>query len=348
MGAGYRNAIPAPLLFRHPASLGHDTGAHPERAERIRALEAALEERDWLGYEVREAPAADEEQLLRVHSLEHLESVREHCRAGRPFDLDTPVGPGSWEAALRSAGAAVALAEALLRGEAPTGFCATRPPGHHAEPDRAMGFCLFSNVAVAARHALAALGAERVMVLDWDVHHGNGTDAAFERAPEVLFASIHRWPFYPGTGAMGDVGSGAGEGYTLNLPVPAGAGEDEWLAYVEHIVAPVARDYRPDLLLISAGFDGHRDDPLADCRLETASFGHLGRQARSLADELGVPVGAVLEGGYDLDAMCASAMATMEALSSGGDARSAEPGALVNATAGVLGRHWPVLRSSPG
>ncbi|CAN5224668.1 histone deacetylase [soil metagenome] len=341
-GRGYRNAIAAPLYFRHSASLEHDTGAHPERSDRIRALEAALTERDWLGYEVREAPAAGEEQLLRVHPPRHIESVRRHCSTGTPFDADTPVSPGSWAAALHAAGAACALAEALLAEEAPTGFCGVRPPGHHAEAGRAMGFCLFSTVAVAARHALDALGAERVMVLDWDVHHGNGTNAIFRSSEEVLFASIHQWPFYPGGGALSDTGSGAGEGYSINLPVPAGAGEDEWLAYLEHIVLPVARDYEPNLVLVSAGFDAHRDDPLAQCRLEAVSFSHMARHARALADGLGVPVGAVLEGGYDLGALTSSAMATMEALADGGRARSVEPGPLVATAAEVVGRHWPL------
>ena len=342
---GYGNAIAAPLYLRHPASLEHDTGAHPERPERIRNIEALLAERDWLGYEVREAPRATEEQLTAVHPAAHVEAVREHCEAGRPFDLDTPASPGSWEAALRSAGAACALTDALLAGDAPTGFCGLRPPGHHAEADRAMGFCLLSTVAVAARHALDVLGAERVLVLDWDVHHGNGTHAIFHSAPEVLFASIHRWPFYPGTGALADAGSGPGLGYTLNLPVPAGAGEDEWLGLIEHIVVPVARDYRPDLVLVSAGFDAHRDDPLADCRLEAVSFGHMARHVRALADELDVPAGAVLEGGYDLGALAASAMATMEALAAGGEPRSVEPGPLVAAAAEQVGRHWPVVRA---
>jgi len=338
--AGYRNAIAAPLYLRHSASLEHDTGPHPERSDRIRALEAALADHDWLGYQVREAPAATEQQLLRVHPSKHIERVREHCASATPFDMDTPASPGSWEATLRAVGAACALAEALLKGEAPTGFCGVRPPGHHAEAERAMGFCLFSTVAVAARHALDALGADRVMVLDFDVHHGNGTNAIFRSAPEVLFASIHQWPFYPGSGALSDAGSGAGEGYSLNLPVPAGAGEDEWLGYVEHIVLPVAREYRPDLVLVSAGFDAHRDDPLAGCRLESVSFSHMARHARSLADDLGVPVGAVLEGGYDLGALTSSAMATMEALACGGEARSVEPGPLVAAAAEQIGRHW--------
>ena len=343
---GYRNAIAAPLYFRHSASLDHDTGSHPERAERIRTLERALEQNDWLGYEVRDAPAAEEEQLLRVHTRRHVESVREHCARGRPLDMDTPVTPGSWEAALRGAGAACALAEALLRGEAPTGFCGLRPPGHHATANRAMGFCLFSTVAVAARHALDALGAERVLVLDWDVHHGNGTHAIFHSTPEVLFASIHQWPFYPGSGALEDCGSDSGEGYTLNLPLPAGTGEGEWLAYVEHIVVPVARAYGPDLVLVSAGFDGHRDDPIAGCKLEAVSYAHMARHMRALSDELGVPAGAVLEGGYDLEALTASALATMAALAGGGEPRRVEAGSLVPAAAEQLGRHWRAVRKA--
>lgn len=342
--AGYRNAIAAPLYLRHQASLAHDTGPHPERPDRIRALEDALGARDWLGYEVREAPPATEEQLLRVHPRTHVDAVREHCERGQMFDFDTTVSPGSWDAALRAAGAACALTEALLDGSAPTGFCGVRPPGHHAEADRAMGFCLFSNVAVAARHALSGLGAERVLVLDFDVHHGNGTNAIFRSDPAVLFASIHQWPFYPGTGALADAGSGAGEGYSINLPAPAGSGEDVWLGYVEHIVAPVAREYRPDLLLVSAGFDAHRDDPLGECRLETASFAQLASHLRALGDEVSAPVGAVLEGGYDLGALASSALATMEALAAGDGAepRPVARGALVDAAAEQVSRYWPV------
>jgi len=319
----------------------HDTGAHPERAERIRALDTALSEQDWLGYQPREAPAVVEDALLAVHPPEHVESVRRHCETGTAFDLDTPTSPGSWDAALHAAGGAVALVDALLDGEASTGFCALRPPGHHAEVARAMGFCLFANISVAARHAIDVRGAERVLILDWDVHHGNGTQAIFHSAPEVLFASIHQWPFYPGTGALGDAGSGAGEGYTINLPVPRGSGEDEWLALVEHVVVPASRTFGPDLILVSAGFDAHRDDPLGECSLEAVSFAHMARHVRSLAEELGVPVGAVLEGGYDLEALTASAAATMEALSAGGKPRSVEPGPLVAAVAEQVGRYWP-------
>ena len=342
---GYRNDIAEPLYLRHPASLGHDTGQHPERPERIRALEARLEQRDWLGWKVAEAPAASERQLLGIHPQEHIDNVAAHCAAGRAFDADTPVVPASWEAGLRAAGAACALVDALLHGTAPTGFCGTRPPGHHAEPDRAMGFCLFSNVAIAAQHALDAHGIERVLILDWDVHHGNGTNAAFHSRSDVLFASLHQWPFYPGSGALGDTGSGPGEGFTLNLPVPAGSGESEWLGLVEHVVVPAAREYEPQLILISAGFDAHRDDPLAECNLDTDSFGQLARHMRALGDELGVPAGALLEGGYDVDALAASAVQTMEALEDGGAPVSVEPGPLVTAAAQRMAKYWPAVGS---
>ena len=313
-GRGYGNGNVAPLYLRHPSSLEHDTGMHPERADRIRAVEAALAARDWLGWEVRKAPAATEEQLLRVHSPAHVDRIRAACASSQALDLDTPVVPASWDAALHAAGGACALVDALLGGEAPTGFAALRPPGHHAEPDRAMGFCLFSNVAIAARHALTGNGVERVLVLDWDVHHGNGTQAAFYDSDEVLFASLHRWPFYPGTGSAGETGSGVGEGFTLNLPQAAGSGAAEWLAAIDEQALPAARSHRPDLILISAGFDAHRDDPLGGCMLDTETFGEMARRVASLAVELGVPAGAVLEGGYDLDALAASVVATMEGL----------------------------------
>ena len=330
-----------PVFFHHPSSLDHDTGwGHPERAERIRAVEAALEGRDWLGWEPREAPRATEEQLLAVHSREHVEAVRGMSARAGAFDLDTPTSEGSWEAALRAAGGACALVEALLGGGERAGFSALRPPGHHAEPARAMGFCLFGNVAVATRHALDSLGARRVFILDWDVHHGNGTNAIFHGSSEILFASIHQYPFYPGTGPLHDVGSGGGEGFSLNLPVPAGSGEDVFCSLVEHVAAPAAREFRPELILISAGFDAHRMDPVGGCTLDTSSYGALTRQARALADELDVPVGAVLEGGYDLDALSASVIATMEALADGGEPPAVARHPLAEAAAEVVGRYW--------
>jgi acetoin utilization deacetylase AcuC-like enzyme len=307
------------LFFSHPACLEHDPGqglpGHPERPERLRAIEAALAERDWLGWERREAPAASAEELLLVHPTEHVEAIRELCRSGGgSIDVDTYAGPASYEAALRSAGAACAMTRALLAGKAEAGFAAGRPPGHHAEPTRPMGFCLFDNIAVAAALAIAELGVERVFILDWDVHHGNGTAEIFRRRSDVLFASIHQGGIFPGTGAREDTGSGPGEGFTINLPVPAGSDEDIWVSLLEEEILPAASRFEPQLVLISAGFDAHRDDPLAECRLEAESFARMASLVKAAADGWGAPIGAVLEGGYALDALAASVVATMTAL----------------------------------
>jgi acetoin utilization deacetylase AcuC-like enzyme len=276
-----------------------------------------------------------------VHPPEYVRGVREVSESGGgAFDPDTVASAGSYGAALHSAGGACALVDALVAGEAPFGFCGLRPPGHHAEPAQAMGFCLFNNVAVAVRHALDSLGVERVFVLDWDVHHGNGTNDIFHASPQVLFASIHQSPLYPGTGPLGDVGSGEGEGFSLNLPVPPGSGEDTWLPLVEHVVVPAAREFRPQLILVSAGFDAHRADPLADCRLEVGSFAAMALHVRALGESLGAPVGAVLEGGYDLGALAASVAATLEAFSAGGDAPGSEADAVTERAASVVGRYW--------
>jgi len=330
-----------PPFFRHPASLEHDTGhGHPERADRIRAIEAELEARDWLGWDQVEAPRATEEQLLRIHPREYVEQVREYSERGVPFDMDTPTSPGTYEAALRAAGGACALADSLLSGGERTGFSCLRPPGHHAETARAMGFCLFANAAIAARHALDALGAERVLVVDWDVHHGNGTNALFHDSPEVLFVSIHQFPFWPGTGPLTDVGEGAGEGYSINLPVPAGTGEAAFLSLLEHVVAPAARQYGPDLILISAGYDAHRHDPLGGLSLDTTSYGGMASRMRALGDELDAPVGAVLEGGYDLQALADSVVETIGALNGGATPPEVARHPIAEQVTRVAGRYW--------
>jgi acetoin utilization deacetylase AcuC-like enzyme len=307
------------LFFSHPDCLEHDPGqglpGHPERPERLQAIEVALAERDWLGWERREAPVAREEELLLVHPREHVEAIRGLCRSGGgAIDIDTYAGEASYEAALRSAGGACEMTRGLLSGETQVGFSAGRPPGHHAEPSRAMGFCLFDNVAVAAALAIAGLGVERVFILDWDVHHGNGTAEIFRHRDDVLFASIHQGGIFPGSGAREDAGSGPGEGFTINLPVPGGSEEDLWLSLLEREVLPAAARFEPQLVLISAGFDAHRDDPLAECRLEAASFGRMAALVRAAAAEWGAPVGAVLEGGYALEALAESVVATMTAL----------------------------------
>jgi acetoin utilization deacetylase AcuC-like enzyme len=313
---------------------------HPERPERIPAIERALEQRGWVGFEPREAPRAERERIAAVHPNEYIDRVEEYCERGAAFDADTPTSPGSWEAALRAAGGACAMAEALMANGGGWGFAGLRPPGHHAEPQRAMGFCLFANISIAARYALDSLGADRVFILDWDVHHGNGTEAIWWTSPQVLFASIHQWPFYPGTGALSDVGAGEGEGLTINMPVPAGAGDAEFLSLVEHVVLPVAREFRPDLILVSAGYDAHRDDPIGDCRVSTRAYAQMALKVRALALELNAPAGGVLEGGYDLNALAESVAATLEALAEGGDAESVPPTELSEAAAAQAGRYW--------
>jgi acetoin utilization deacetylase AcuC-like enzyme len=304
------------LYLRHPSSLLHATGAHPESARRLVAIEQALSDRDWLGLELVEAPAAEREQLLRVHDAGLIDSIEQlAARGGGLIDMDTIASEGSWEAALHAAGAAVGAVDRLLpEGAGGFAFCGTRPPGHHAERGTAMGFCLFNNAAVAAAHARAAHGVERVLILDWDVHHGNGTEAIFYDSAEVLYASIHQHPLYPGTGAATDFGTGAGEGYTVNLPVPPGSGNDEFLALVQSVVAPIGREFEPGLILLSAGYDAHRDDPLAQCEVDESGFAGITAAMRDLAAELAVPVVVCLEGGYSVDALSASVVATLEAL----------------------------------
>jgi acetoin utilization deacetylase AcuC-like enzyme len=328
---------------RHPSSFKHDTGGHPENASRLTAIEEAMSAVDWLGLELVEAPAATREQLRRVHTEAHVDTIEAYAaRGGGMIDLDTVTSAGSWEAALHSAGGAVHAVERLMK-EGGFAFCGLRPPGHHAEGAQAMGFCLFNNVAVASAHAIAELGAERVLVLDWDVHHGNGTEAIFYGSSEILYSSIHQSPLYPGTGAATDFGSGAGEGFTVNLPVPPGSGPDEFLSLVQHVVAPIAREWRPGLLCISAGYDAHRDDPLANCEVDDAGYRDMGATMRELAGELGVPLLICLEGGYSLGALSRSVVATLEAVS-GDDPLREAPAGPAGPYRERLARLWPVMR----
>ena len=301
--------------FRHDAGLAHDIPGHPERPARIQALEAEMERHDWFGWDRVEAPRATRDQLSRVHALEHIDLIAElSARGGGPIDMDTTAVAGTYEAALRGAGGAVALVDALLRDGDPCGVSALRPPGHHAVRARAMGFCFFNSIAVGAAHAIAAHGAERVLILDWDVHHGNGTNDIFHADPSVLFCSIHEWPLYPGTGPADDVGSGPGEGFTVNLPVPGGSGDAVHASLVEHVVAPLIRAWEPQLVLISAGFDAHRADPLATLQLTEAGFAAMTGSLRRACADVSAPLGLVLEGGYAVDALAASMAAVVPVL----------------------------------
>jgi acetoin utilization deacetylase AcuC-like enzyme len=342
IGRDYGTGIGPPLYFHHASSLEHDTGSHPENRARIPAIEGELDARGWLGLERREAPEAEMAAVTAIHPQEYVDAIRAGADAGGgQLDADTILSRGSYRAALHAAGGACAMVEELLAGRAPFGFCGTRPPGHHAERATAMGFCLFNNVAVAAQRALA-LGADRVLVLDWDVHHGNGTNDIFHARRDVLFASIHQSPLYPGTGPLQDSGSGEGEGFSLNLPVPPGAGEEAFMSLVQHVVAPAARAFEPRLVLVSAGYDAHRDDPLASCVLDDRSYGRLAAQVRDLGRELGAPVGVVLEGGYALGALARSVAATLEALGADEAAGEVAPDAVTARAAAHLSRWWPV------
>jgi acetoin utilization deacetylase AcuC-like enzyme len=344
------------LYFSHPACIEHDPRRfmprHPDTPERLIVLERELSERAWLGWERRAAPAAAEAQLELVHSAEYVREVRELCESGGGLiDPDTAVVPESWGASLHAAGGTGEMARALLAGEAPVAYCAIRPSGHHAERARAMGFCVFDNVAVAAALAIAELGVERVFVLDWDVHHGNGTAEIFRTRSDVLFASLHQSPLYPGTGPLEDAGSGAGEGYTINLPVPPGTGPELWMELIDRVVLPAARDFEPQLVLVSCGFDAHRADPLAQCLLETETFAAMAARVRRLAGELGVGLGLVQEGGYQPAVLAECVCALLPVLA--GQADVEEAGAapartaprserLVARALQHYGRWWPL------
>jgi acetoin utilization deacetylase AcuC-like enzyme len=303
--------VARPLFLHHPSSLEHETGPHPEQPARLSAVLEAVTGAG-LDWEIAESPAAASEDVELVHPGRYVRAIEEACLSGgRSLDPDTVVSEGSWEAALHGVGGAMAIVDALLGGEAPAAFSAHRPPGHHAERSRAMGFCLFGNVAIAARHAQRAHGIRRVLIVDWDVHHGNGTNEIFHEDAEVAFTSLHQWPFYPGTGALSDRGAGHGEGKTLNLPVSAGSGDALWCSLVEHVVVPWGREHGPELILVSAGYDAHADDPLGGCTVSDRGFATMTRSVAGLGAELGVPVGYVLEGGYDLAALARNVVGTM-------------------------------------
>ena len=306
------------LLYMHPSSLEHDPGpGHPESPERIRAITAMLEREErkgaLVGVERRDPPRASRAQLERVHDGRYVEAVLAAVpQAGYVrLDADTVVSAGSGEAALRAAGAAVAAVDAVIGGEAGNAFCALRPPGHHAEAARAMGFCLFNNVAIGARQALDVHGIERVAIFDFDVHHGNGTQHSFEREPRVQYLSTHQWPLYPGTGARDETGVGN----IVNRPLPAGTGSKEWRRVVAADILPAIDGFAPGLVMISAGFDAHRADPLAMLELVEDDFAWVTRELVRLADRhAGGRVVSVLEGGYHLGALASSCLAHLDAL----------------------------------
>ena len=295
-------------LITHPACLEHDMGPyHPECPDRLRAVLAALEVEEFSSLLRETAPEATVEQLTRVHPLKYVEAIlaiRPDFGEFVPLDGDTSMGAGTAEAALHAAGAAVMAVDAVMEGWARSAFAAVRPPGHHAEPQRPMGFCFFSNAAVAALHARVRWGLARVAVVDFDVHHGNGTQVVFEADAGLFYASSHQSPCYPGTGAAREHGVA---GNIVNTPLRPGDGSVAFRAAWERTILPALDKFAPDLLIISAGFDAHRDDPLAQLRVETADFAWLTDQLVALAERhCGGRVVSILEGGYDLNALAAS------------------------------------------
>jgi acetoin utilization deacetylase AcuC-like enzyme len=303
-------------LFYHPAFLEHDTGNHPESARRLVGILAELERRGIPEKSLLRPEPAGLDLLAQVHDPTYIRAVDEVARAGGGYwDLDTYISEGSYEAAVLAAGAAAAAVDAAVAGT--PSFALVRPPGHHALHRSAMGFCLFNNVAVAAQHAVSAHGLSRVMVVDWDVHHGNGTQDAFYDRADVLFLSTHRYPFYPGTGALDETGHGEGRGYTVNVPLPGGVGDEGYTRVFEQVVAPLARRYRPELIVVSAGYDSHLADPLGGMAVTVAGFSEMARTVVGLAREIPECKGrlaAVLEGGYNVAALSASVAATIAAL----------------------------------
>lgn len=321
---------------------------HPERAERAEVMQVVASEWRRRGGAVVEPTEASEEQLTRVHAPEYVGMVRETAGRAVALDPDTVTSPESYEVACLAAGAACGAVDLVLDDAATCAAALVRPPGHHAERGRAMGFCLFNNVALAAAHARAR-GLRRVAIVDYDVHHGNGTQWAFYDDPSVLFISSHQFPFYPGTGAVDDIGRGAGEGFTVNLPLEAGATDADFDLVFSRVALPVLRQFRPELILVSAGFDAHERDPLGGMRVTTAQFGRLTTLLARVADEIcGGRLIAITEGGYDLAALadCLRTVVGVLAGESGPDAFAAPAGdsrrgtALLEQVTPELRRYW--------
>ena len=298
-------------IVTHPAYLEHDMGRqHPESPERLRAIVARLESTGTMSKLTRVSPRkAETKWITHVHDPAYVQRLKDRAPSTgyASLDSDTSLSPGSLPAAHLAVGGALAAVDAVMSTQVDQVFCAVRPPGHHAEANRAMGFCLYNNVAIAARYIQERYGLERVLIVDWDVHHGNGTQHAFEDDPSVLFFSTHQYPYYPGTGSEAERGTGRGEGATINVPMYGGQGTDEYRDIFHQVLVPAAAVFRPEFVLISAGFDAHRDDPLASMGITDEGYGELTRIVGSIAQtHCEGRIVACLEGGYDLRALAAS------------------------------------------
>ena len=308
------------LILRADECLDHDPGeGHQENSERLRAVQDSLDKAPIAGTLTTHPRRATRAELERVHSSAHVDRIERSARKlWTQFDPDTSACEASHEAALRSAGATIEATESVVSGKSRGAFALVRPPGHHALPDAAMGFCLFNNVAVAAEHAIAELGCRRVLILDPDVHHGNGTQEIFYQRKDVLYVSSHRFPFYPGTGALDEAGHGVGLGHTVNLPLPGGMGDADFLHMYSTVVEPIVDEYEPDLILVSAGFDTWQRDPMGGMNVTEDGYAALAALFRSwAARHCGDRIAFTLEGGYDPQGVIAGVRAVLEALTLG-------------------------------
>lgn len=304
-------------LAYDPFNLQHTFPGHPEHSGRLEGTWALLEQDGILERLLRvESRPAPIDAITAVHTARYVEQFEAMAaRGGGRMDADTYVLPATWQASLLAAGGLLAVTDAVLSGRADNGFALVRPPGHHARPHIGMGFCLLGNVAIAARHAQKAYGLERVLIVDFDVHHGNGTQEMFWDDPSVLVFNTHQFPYYPGSGALDETGAGPGEGFTVNLPFPTGVGDAGYLAAFRGLLAPIARRFQPELILLSAGYDAHWMDPLANEGLSVTGYGALVEALMALADELcGGRLVATLEGGYNLDVLPHCVLTTLRAL----------------------------------
>jgi acetoin utilization deacetylase AcuC-like enzyme len=334
------------LLVTHELSLHHRTPrGHPERIERVTAAVAGLR---GVATDVIDlvAPRVDRDLLEQVHASDYIDDFHAFCTSGGgSIDADTFAVPATWDAALHAAGGGPAAVNALDRGAADTAFVAVRPPGHHAERQQAMGFCFFNNVAITAAY-LRSRG-ERVAIVDWDVHHGNGTQHTFYGDPEVLYVSLHEFPFYPGTGWVTEVGSGPGAGTTVNIPIPAATPNASYLGAFERIAIPIITEFAPDWILISAGYDAHRSDPLGGLMLASADYASMAAALAAIVPTRHIV--SFLEGGYDLDAVAESARCTVDGMLNGtadGSTNEVEGSAarIVDLVRGALAPYWEVLQ----
>lgn len=333
----------------------HETGRHPERKERLKSIISFLAEKGVLDkLEIIEPRKAAVEEIEYAHTRDYINEVESYCAKGyNALDMDTIICKNSFEVALLSAGGAITAVDKVMKDELDNVFVLARPPGHHAEPSRGMGFCLFNNTAIAACHAIKEYDLKRILIVDWDVHHGNGTEFIFYRDPRVLFFSVHQSPAYPGTGAADEIGGGEGKGYTINVPLPPSTGDDDYELVFRELLLPVCDEYKPQLVLVSSGHDAHQNDPLAGMVLSSQAYGMMAGIVKEIAHKYcGGRIVFLLEGGYNLKALAESVFNVLNTLAGWGMDPIRSEGKIlprqstkniIDIVKSVLKRFWPCL-----